>query len=138
MARAWKKNPITNLTRNQILHLIQAYTHFGPAFPDKETRERAWKENKVYILSLQGKPIVDYSLRSEWFCLYERPSAYYEYDLGYVGTGHQKECTLAFENTGPMYSFGMTTPAPKCKIYSDQQEFLTKNNLLNAAEKRLI
>jgi hypothetical protein len=135
-----KKRNKTALTWQKTLGLIQSIPISTFKFKNDEERREAWRHNKAAIMALQGKPLdigtdsaaLQRSLhRKIWFDYFIRPMAWFEYDRHEILTGHPDKRTLFFDAD--------VDQAPKnAVIYEDQKQYLIANNLLNAAEKRLL
>ena len=135
-----KKRNYIALTYQKILGLIQTICISTFRFENDLERREAWKNNKSAILKLQGQVIdigEDSSAlqkalhRDVWLDYFTRPMAWFEYDRHEVLTGHPDKRTLFFDADADQ--------APKnAVIYKNQKEYLIKNGLLNAAEKRLL
>jgi hypothetical protein len=146
-----KRNTIA-ITYQQILCLIERKNRIpGQHFKSEIEREQAWKHNRAAIMKLQGQPLdigedtmaLQRSLRRDvWFACFERPLAFYEYDMHEILTGHppDKRTLFFIESTccGVEYDADVDQAPPNATIYRNQKEYLIKNNLLNAAEKRLL
>ena len=134
-----RKNTIS-LTYQKTLGLIQSICISTFKFKNDEERQEAWEKNRQKIMALQGKPLdigtdsaaLQRSLhRKIWFDYFTRPQAWFEYDRHEVLTGHPDKRTLFFDAD--------VDQAPKnAVIYEDQKQYLIENNLLNAAEKRIL
>ncbi|MCK4487444.1 MAG: hypothetical protein KAU38_11880 [Desulfobacterales bacterium] len=110
-----KKRSTVSLSWQQTLGLIQPIPISVFRFKNDEERREAWENNRVAIMELQGKKFPDERYgkplrRDCWFDFFERPEAFYRYDL-------KENC---------------------CGKPENQKEFLIKKNLLNAHEKRLL
>jgi hypothetical protein len=123
-----RKNTIA-LTWQKTLGLIQPICISTFKFKNEQERREAWRHNKAAIMALQGKTLdigtdsaaLQRSLhRKIWFDYFTRPQAWFEYDRHEVLTGHPDKRTLFFDAD------------------EDQKQYLIENNLLNAAEKRLL
>ena len=146
-----KRNTIA-ITYQQILCLIERRNRIpGQHFRDESHRKEAWRNNKKAIMALQGQPLdigedtvaLQKALhRDVWFDYLERPLAFYEYDRHEVLTGHplDKRTLVFIESTccGVEYDADVDRLPSKMKIYRNQREYLIKNKLLNAAEKRIL
>ena len=139
------------MTYQQILCLIERKNRIpGQHFRDENHRKEAWRNNKSAIMALQGQPLevgkdsaaLQQALhRDIWFQYFERPMAFYEYDMGEVFTGHPDKRTLVFiESTccGIEYEADVDQAPPNAVIFKNQKEYLVENNLLNPAEMRLL
>ena len=101
-------------------------------------------------MRLQGQPLeigeatmaLQRSLhRDVWFDYFERPLAWFEYDRHENLTGHYDKRTLVFIERklyGKTYDADADQAPQNATVYRNQKEYLIKNGLLNAAEKRLL
>jgi hypothetical protein len=136
-----KRKNTTALTWQKTLGLIQPICISTFRFKNDEERREAWRHNKAAIMALQGKPLdigtdsaaLQRSLhRKIWFDYFKRPGAWFEYDRHEVLTGHPPDKRTLFFDAD-------VDQAPKnAVIYEDQKQYLIENNLLNAAEKRIL
>ena len=133
-----KKRQTTNLTEFQIIELILYQGFSGPQFKTERTRRQAWETNKNFILDLQGQKIKNFPLSKIYFDYFERPAAFYQYDMNEIGTGNPDQRTLCFEDRGCMFFAGRTWPLGSSIVYENQKEYLIKKNLLNDAEKKIL
>ena len=135
-----KRKNTTALTYQKTLGLIQPICISTFKFKNDEERRKAWKNSKSAILKLQGQVIdigEDSSAlqkalhRDVWLDYFTRPMAWFQYDRHEILTGHPDKRTLVFDVDADQ--------APKnAAIYEDQKHYLIANNLLNAAEKRIL
>jgi hypothetical protein len=147
-----QKRHTVSITYQQILCLIERKDRIpGHHFRDESHRKEAWRNNKKAIMALQGQPLdigedsvsLQKALhRNIWFAYFERPLAFYEYDMHEILTGHppDKRTLVFIESTccGVEYDADVDRLPSNLKIYRNQKEYLIKKNLLNTREKRLL
>lgn len=146
-----KRNTI-KITWQQILCLIERRNRIpGQHFRDDSQRREAWKINRSAIMKLQGQPLdigedtaaIQRSLyRNIWFDYFERPLAWFQYDMHEVLSGHPPEKrTLFFIESalyGKKYDSDVSEAPKNVVVYRNQKAYLIEKNLLNAAEKRIL
>ena len=146
-----KRNTIA-ITYQQILCLIERKDRIpGQHFKSEIEREQAWKHNRAAIMKLQGQRLdigVDTVAlqkalhRDIWFAYFERPQAWFQCDMHEILNGYppDKRTLLFIESVccGVEYEAEIDRFPSKMKIYRNQKDYLIENNLLNAAEKRIL
>ncbi len=145
-----KKRSTIALTWQQILCLIERRNRIpGQHFRDESHRKDAWQNNKKAIMKLQSQPLfigedtaaLQRSLKRDiWFAWFQRPLAWFQYDMHEVLRGPYNTQTLFFIESmccGVPYDAEISEAPKNVAIYRNQKEYLIKKNLLNPAEKAL-
>ena len=137
----------SDLTNDQLDHLLLGHTFIGATKPDygkmgypfksKQHRERCWKQNKEYIMSLMGEPKDDLCFSGRTFMPGTRPQAWWLYDAPeprrilkvYPDTVDKEQaikyCEKLMEQMGKnrMASFGAISIIAGCHGFKHESEF---------------